>query len=103
MLSIGYDHRIPVDHVIAIVATDSAPIKRMITRARETEQLFDCTQGKKTRSAVVTIDNDVYLSAFTADSLSNRLASAYFMKKVVNEGANWLSPDHQEKLKRIAS
>ena len=100
MLSIGYDYRVPVENVIAIVASDSAPIKRMIQRARENGVLHDCTKGKKTRSAVITTSEDIYLSAFTADSLANRLYSAYFKSKVVNEHANWLNPNHQKQLTR---
>lgn len=100
MLSLGYNFRIPVEDVIAIVAVNSAPIKRMIASARDNDQLHDCTKGKKTRSAIVTVNQDIYLSAFTADSLSNRLQSAYLMSKVVNDEALWLSPDHQSKLKR---
>ena len=100
MLSIGYDYRVPVDEVIAIVASDSAPIKRMIQRARENDVLHDCTKGKKTRSAVITTTEDIYLSAFTADSLANRLYSAYFMSKVVNDHANWLNPNHRRQLSK---
>ena len=58
MLSIGYDYRVPVENVIAIVASDSAPIKRMIQRARENGVLHDCTKGKKTRSAVITTSEE---------------------------------------------
>lgn len=96
MLSIGYSYRVPVAQIIAIVSSDSAPIKRLIQRARETEKLHDCTKGKKTRSAVITADESVYLSAFTADSLANRLQSAYLMSKVVNEQANWLNPRYRD-------
>lgn len=103
MLSIGYNYRIPVEQVVAIVASDSAPIRRMIQRAKENEQLHDCTKSKKTRSAVVTVDNEVYLSAFTADSLANRLYSAYLMTKVVNEQSTWVNPNFRKsQIKSVA-
>ena len=92
-LSIGYNFRIPVDDIIAIVAINSAPIKRIIQSARDEERLESCTKGKKTRSAIVMRDNSVYLSAFTADSLANRLQSAYLMSKVLSAGVRWLNPD----------
>lgn len=98
MLSIGYNYRIPVEQVVAIVASDSAPIRRMIQRAKENEQLHDCTKSKKTRSAVVTADNEIYLSAFTADSLANRLHSAYWMTKVVNDQSTWVNPNVRKSL-----
>ncbi|MEZ0370962.1 MAG: DUF370 domain-containing protein [Candidatus Sericytochromatia bacterium] len=100
MLSIGYSYRVPVEQIIAIVASDSAPIKRMIQRAREIDKLHDCTKGKKTRSAVITADEEIYLSAFTADSLANRLESAYLMSKVINAGANWLNPGYRSRTPR---
>lgn len=97
MLSIGYSYRVPVEKIVAIVASDSAPIKRMIQHARENESLHDCTKGKKTRSAVITSDDEIYLSAFTADSLANRLESAFMMSKVINAGARWIHPGHRSK------
>lgn len=100
MLSIGYSYQVPVEKIIAIVASDSAPIKRMIQSARELEQLHNCTKGKKTRSAVVTSDNQIYLSAFTADSLANRLEGAYLMSKVLNAGAKWVHPDNRPQVNR---
>lgn len=99
MLSIGYSYRVPVEKIVAIVASDSAPIKRLLQRARENEKLHDCTKGKKTRSAVITADDEVYLSAFTADSLANRLESAYSMSKVINSGANWLHPSYRSRVR----
>ncbi|PIQ24318.1 DUF370 domain-containing protein [bacterium (Candidatus Blackallbacteria) CG17_big_fil_post_rev_8_21_14_2_50_48_46] len=92
MLNIGYNHQVVIDQIIAIVASDSAPIKRLIHRAKDAGKLFDCTKGKRTRSAVVTMDEDVYLSAFTADSLANRMESAYHLSKVVNDQSNWIHP-----------
>lgn len=97
MLNIGYNNQLPVDEIIAIVASDSAPIKRLIHRARDHGQLHDCTRGKRTRSAVITVSNDVYLSAFTADSLSNRMETAYLMAKVVNSNSNWVNPKYKVK------
>ena len=92
MLNIGYNHQVPVDDIIAIVDSDSAPIKRLILRAKDSDKLFDCIKGKRTRSAIVTKTDDVYLSAFTADSLANRMETAYYLSKVVNEHSNWIHP-----------
>lgn len=98
MLSIGYDYRVPLDNIVAIVAVDSAPIRRMIQRAKEDNTLEDCTCGKKTRSAVITSGDTIYLSAFTADSLSNRLYSAYLLTKVINPQSQWVSRDYYKRL-----
>ena len=98
MLSLGYDFQLPVEDVVAIVAVDSAPIRRLIQQARDTGRLEDCTSGKKSRSAIITVRDEVYLSAFTADALSNRLYSAYLLTKVVNSDARWVSDDYHSRL-----
>lgn len=92
MLNIGYNNQVPIEQIIAIVDSDSAPIKRLIVRAKDLGKLYDCTKGKRTRSAVVTVEDDVYLSAFTTDSLANRMEMAYYLGKVVNEQSNWVHP-----------
>lgn len=98
MLSIGYNYQVPIEEIVAIVSSDSAPIKRLVHHAKDHGRLRDCTNGKKTRSAVITRTEDVYLSAFTADSLANRMESSFSMAKIVNADANWIHPTH--KLKR---
>lgn len=98
MLSIGYDYRVPLESIVAIVAVESAPIRRMIQRAKEMDTLADCTCGKKTRSAVITSSDTIYLSAFTADSLSNRLYSAYLLTKVITPHSQWVSRDYHKRL-----
>lgn len=72
MLNIGYGNIVPLNRIIAIVSSDSAPIKRMIHEAKEAGRLIDATYGRKTRSVVITDSSHVVLSAFTADSLAKR-------------------------------
>lgn len=93
MLNIGYNYQIPMEQIVAIVDSDSAPIKRLIVRAKDFGKLYNCTNGKRARSAVVTSENDVYLSAFSTDSLANRMENIYYLNKVINEElSNWIHP-----------
>jgi len=82
MLNIGYGNIVPLSRIIAIVSSDSAPIKRMIHEGQKTGKLVDATYGRKTRSVVITDSGHVVLSAFTADSLAKRADGSY------NENAN---------------
>jgi regulator of extracellular matrix RemA (YlzA/DUF370 family) len=71
-LNIGYGNAVSGDKVVAIVDPGSAPIKRIITDAREANMLVDATYGRKTRAVIVTTSNHVVLSAIQAETLSNR-------------------------------
>ena len=61
--------------VVAIVTTSSAPMKRLKDGAKEKGKLVDVTQGRKTRSVVITDSNHVILSAIQTETLTQRLIS----------------------------
>lgn len=73
LLNIGYGNVVSGDRVVAIVSSDSAPVKRIITEARKAERLIDATYGRKTRSVVVTDSGHVVLSALQPETVSGRV------------------------------
>jgi len=77
MLNIGYGNIVPLNRIIAIVSSDSAPIKRMIHEGQKSGKLVDATYGRKTRSVVISDSGHIVLSAFTADSLAKRADGSY--------------------------
>ena len=62
-INIGYGNIVGIDRIVAIVAPESAPIKRLIADARDTQKLIDATQGRKTRGVIITDSNHIILSA----------------------------------------
>ncbi len=60
------------NRVIAIVSPESAPIKRIITDARERGQLVDATYGRRTRAVIITDSSHVILSAIQPETVANR-------------------------------
>ena len=60
--------------MIAIVSPESAPIKRIITDARERGQLVDATYGRRTRAVIITDSSHVILSAIQPETVANRFA-----------------------------
>jgi len=72
-INTGYGNIVSSEKVIAIVAVDSAPIKRLIKNAKEKGKLIDSTEGRKTMSAIVCKENDVVLSALQAKTLADRV------------------------------
>ncbi|MCU4138423.1 MAG: Regulator of extracellular matrix RemA [Thermodesulfobacteria bacterium] len=75
LLNIGFGNFVIADRIIAIVNPNSAPMKRLKEEAKETKRLIDATQGRKTRSIIITDSNHVILSAIQAETVAQRLMS----------------------------
>lgn len=73
LVNIGYGNAVSADKVIVIVSPSSAPIKRIIQDARDTNKLVDATYGRKTRAVIITESNHVVLSALQAETIASRL------------------------------
>lgn len=75
LLNIGFGNFVVADRVIAIVNPNSAPMKRLKEEAKESKRLIDATQGRKTRSIIITDSNHVILSAIQAETVAQRFSS----------------------------
>ena len=72
LLNLGFGNTVVTSRVIAIVATSSAPMKRLKDEAREGGKLIDATQGRKTRSIIITDSDHIILSALQAETIAQR-------------------------------
>lgn len=72
-INIGYGNIVATDKIVSVVNPESAPIKRMISEAREKGILIDATHGRKTRGVIVTDSNHVILSAIQPETVVQRL------------------------------
>lgn len=72
MVGVGFGNSVRTAGIDAIISPDSAPVKRMIQEARETNRLIDATQGRKTRSVLVMSSGAVVLSALQPDTIAQR-------------------------------
>lgn len=76
LINVGFGNAVNADRVIAVVSTDSAPVKRIIANAKENHMLIDATQGRKTH-AVLIMDSDHVVSTYLkAETILNRSESA---------------------------
>lgn len=71
-INIGFGNILNTDKVVTIINPDSAPAKRMIQRAKETESLIDATQGRRTKSVIATDTKYIVLSALQPETLAGR-------------------------------
>ena len=74
--SVGFGNFVVAQRVVAIISPMASPIKRLRDQAREEGRLVDATQGRKTRSVIVTDSNHVILSAIQTETISQRLSPA---------------------------
>ncbi len=80
ILNIGFGNSVVADRVVAIVQPSSAPMKRIREEAKVNNRLIDATQGRRTRSIIVTDSNHVILSAIQAETIANRLSADLLTK-----------------------
>lgn len=72
LIHIGFGNIVNTEKIIAVVSPDSAPIKRMVQRAKENGTAIDATQGRKTKAVLVMENNQVVLSALLPETIVNR-------------------------------
>ena len=73
LLNVGYGNLVVARRVVAIVAPQAAPLRRLRREAAERGKLLDATEGRRTRSILVTDSDHVVLSAINPETLAARL------------------------------
>ena len=69
MMNIGFGSMINPDRIVAALSPESAPVKRMITKAKSENTLIDATFGRKTKTVIITDNNQIILCAFSAECI----------------------------------
>lgn len=75
VFSVGFGNYVSRERVIAIVSTDSSPIKRAVQEARKKGSLIDATQGRRTKSALFMDDGRLVISGLGPETLAKRVES----------------------------
>ncbi|MGQ9532404.1 MAG: extracellular matrix/biofilm regulator RemA [Desulfotomaculales bacterium] len=73
LINIGFGNTVSANRIVAIVSPESAPIKRIITEARDRGMLIDATYGRRTRAVIITDSDHVILSAVQPETVAHRL------------------------------
>ena len=72
LINIGFGSMVEANRLLAVVAPDSAPIKRVIQEARDRGILIDASYGRKTKAVILMDTDHVILSAIPTETLSAR-------------------------------
>ncbi len=72
LINIGFGSLVAANRVLAVVAPDSAPIKRVIQEARDRAMLVDASYGRKTKAVILMDTDHVILAASTPETIYAR-------------------------------
>ncbi len=73
LISIGYGNLISAARVVSIVSPQSSPMRRLREQATKSGKLIDATEGRKTRSILITDSDHIVLSAINPETIAARL------------------------------
>ncbi len=72
LMNIGFGNVVNTAKIVAVVSPDAAPVKRMVQNARQIGKVIDATQGRRTKSVIVTEEDHIILSALQPETLVKR-------------------------------
>lgn len=72
LIHIGFGNIVNAGKIIAVVSPESAPVKRMVQKAKELGTAIDATQGRKTKSVLVMENSQLVLSALLPETIAQR-------------------------------
>lgn len=73
LLNVGFGNMVAEGRIVAVIAPDSAPVKRMIQEARDDGHLVDATAGRRTRAVLMMDTGHVVLSAVQPETIAGRM------------------------------
>ena len=71
LVNIGFGNMISANRMVAIVSPESAPIKRLISDAKEKGNLIDATHGRRTRAVIITDSDHIILTYLQSETVAN--------------------------------
>ena len=74
-INVGLGNMVSANRIVAIASPDSAPIKRLISDAKDDNRIIDVSCGRRTRAIIITDSEHVILSAIAAETITNRLST----------------------------
>lgn len=72
LINIGFGNYVLAGRVVSIVNPASSPMRRLREDAKNEGRLIDATQGRKTRSILITDSNHVVLSSIQPETIRQR-------------------------------
>ena len=75
LIDVGGGSFVSAGRIVAVLAPDSLPVRRLVQDARNEGRVIDVSCGKKTRSVIATDSEHIILSADAAGEIRDRVES----------------------------
>ncbi|MBL8061141.1 MAG: DUF370 domain-containing protein [Chthonomonas sp.] len=75
VLNVGFYNYVLTEQIVAMVNSDSAPMRRLIQKLKQDDKVIDATQGRRTKSVIFTSGTEIILSAISQETLAKRLTT----------------------------
>ena len=76
VIALGHDNAVIAERVVAVVQPLANPVRRLKDEARRHNKLVDATNGRRTRSVIITDSDHVVLSSLEPRRVIQRLSGA---------------------------
>ncbi|MGN0170256.1 MAG: DUF370 domain-containing protein [Lachnospiraceae bacterium] len=73
LVNVGFGNMVNTDRILAVINPDSAPAKRIVQKSKENDSVIDATQGRKTKSIIITDADKVVLSSLLSETIVGRI------------------------------
>ena len=74
LLNVGFDNAVSAERIVAVVSAEPSPIKRLREAAGRHQKLIDATNGRRTRTVIITDSDHVVLSSLQPETVAQRLS-----------------------------
>ncbi len=73
VVSVGFGNFVNKERIVAIVAPNSTPIRKLKEQLKDDGKIIDVTQGRKTRSIIIMDSGHIILSGIAVDTIAERV------------------------------
>jgi regulator of extracellular matrix RemA (YlzA/DUF370 family) len=73
LVNVGFENVVPLNRIVAVVSSNTKPIKRLIAESKNLRKLIDATEGRKTRTVIITDSDHLILSSLNPKTLIERM------------------------------
>jgi extracellular matrix regulatory protein A len=86
LIHVGFGNVLAVNRVIAIVAPNSAPTKRLIQKSKDENRTIDLTSGRRTKAVLIMDSGHIVLAAITPETITGRVSSSRVVPSRAGQG-----------------
>ena len=73
LVNIGFENAVAAERVVAVVSAEPMPMRRLREAALRARKLVDATNGRRTRTIIITDSDHVILSSLQPDTVAQRM------------------------------